>query len=291
MANGVNPEVLIIGCGFLGEATADLFSAQGKRVLALVRSEESLSHLASKSFDTLLCDVTDATSVESLRPRLHSIPLAIYAVSSGGGTATDYAALYRDGVRRVIESWQPQKLIFVSSTSVYAQEDGSWVSEDSPTLPERETARILLEAEQIALNAGGSVARFSGIYGPGRSLLLRKFLAGEAVLETGVPRYLNHIHRDDGAKALLHLGQVGVPVGIYNVSDDMPTTQPKVIRWIADFLKSPLPPEGASPRSRKRGTSSKRISNAKLRSLGWAPRYPSYKEALPELVSRSQGIK
>ena len=285
MATGLNPEVRIIGCGFLGETAADLFCAQGKRVLALVRSEESLSHLASKPFETLLCDVTDDVSVEALKSRALGAPLTIYAVSSGGGNAADYGAVYRDGLRRVMEGWQPQKLIFVSSTSVYAQEDGSWVSEESPTLPDRETARILLEAEQISLNAGGIVARFSGLYGTGRSLLLRKFLGNEAVVETGVPRYLNHIHRDDGAAALLQLAQAGAPGGIYNVSDDTPAKQPEVIRWIADFLKSPLPPEGASPISRKRGSSSKRISNAKLRALGWTPRYPTYREALPELVA------
>ena len=284
MATGVNPEVLIIGCGFLGEATADLFSAQGKRVLAGVRSTESLSHLGSKPFEPLLCDVTSDASVEALTSRVHDAPLAIYAVSSGGGTAADYAAVYRDGLRRVIESWHPQKLIFVSSTSVYAQEDGSWASEDSPTLPEREPARILLEAEHIALNTGGIVARFSGLYGPGRSLLLRKFLAHEAVVETGIPRYLNHIHRDDGATALLQLAESGVPGSIYNVSDDTPATQPEVIRWIADFLDRPLPPEGASPISRKRSNSSKRISNTKLRALGWKPLYPSYKDALPSIM-------
>ncbi len=49
------------------------------------------------------------------------------------------------------------------------------------------------------------VARLAGIYGPGRSALLRKFLSGEARIENGGERYLNQVHRDDIAAALLHL--------------------------------------------------------------------------------------
>lgn len=281
----MNPEVLIIGCGFLGEATASLFSNQGKRVLGLVRSQESLNKLTGRAFKTALCDVTDDASVESLSFMLQRVPLAVYMVSSNGGGAEEYAAVYRDGLARVVESWHPQKIIFVSSTSVYAQDDSSWVTEDCPAIPERETAKVLLEAEQIALAAGGTVARLTGIYGPGRSMLLRKFLAGEAVLEEGGVRYLNQIHRDDGAAALLHLSKAELPCGIYNVTDNTPATQRELYGWIADFLKLPLPFEGPANLNRKRGFTSKRISNVKLRGLGWSPRYPSYREALPSLMS------
>jgi nucleoside-diphosphate-sugar epimerase len=285
MGTGVNPEVLIIGCGFLGEAAADLFSAQGERVLGLVRTAESRSKLSGRAFETALCDVTSDTSVAALNPRLEGVPLVLYAVSSGGGSAADYAAIYRDGLRRVLSAWKPKRLIFVSSTSVYGQNDGSWVTEESPALPERDTARVLLEAEELALRYGGIVARLTGIYGPGRSMLLRKFLSGEAVIEEGGRRWLNQIHRDDGASALLRLATPSVPAGIYNVTDDTPVTQRELYGWIADFLQRPLPPEGASSEFRKRGITSKRISNEKLRSLGWTPDYPSYREALPELVA------
>ncbi len=288
MATGVNPEVLIIGCGFLGEAAADLFSAQGKSVLGLVRREESRRKLSGRPFETVLCDVTSDASVAALRSRLEGVPLAIYAVSSGGGSADDYAAIYRDGLRRIIATWKPERLLFVSSTSVYGQNDGSWITEDSPTLPERATARVLLEAEESALASGGVIARLTGIYGPDRSLFLRKFLSGEAVIEEGGTRWLNQIHRDDGASALLYLADPSVASGIYNVTDNTPITQRELYGWIADFLHRPLPPEGMAQVSRKRGVTSKRISNAKLRALGWTPHYPSYREALPELLAKGE---
>lgn len=281
----MNPEVLIIGCGFLGEAAAELFSARGRRVLGLVRSESSLAALHGRNFQAATCDVTDPASMEALAALLKNVPLAIYAASSGHGGAESYAAIYREGLRRVIETWNPGRVIFTGSTSVYAQTDGSWVTEESATQPDRETGRILLEAEQIALTSGGIVARHSGIYGPGRSYLLRRFLSGDAVLEEGGHRQLNQIHRDDGAAALLRLGDPDVPAGIYNVTDNTPATQREVYGWMADFFHKPLPPEGPADLQSKRGWTSKRISNAKLRSLGWAPAYPSYRDALPHLVS------
>jgi nucleoside-diphosphate-sugar epimerase len=283
----VNPEVLIIGCGFLGETAAEFFSAHAKRVLGLVRSHESLaalSALSGRAFEVGTCDVTDSESMNGWVPRLRGVPLAIYAVSAGRGGAETYAEVYREGLRRVIDQWRPERIIFVSSTSVYGQDDGSWVNEGSPTLPDRETGRILLEAEKLALAAGGGVARFSGIYGPGRSMLLKKFLAGDAVLENGGHRWMNQIHREDGAAALFAMGDSSIPAGIYNVSDDRPVTQRELYGWMAQFLDRPLPPEGALDLNRKRGVTSKRVGNGKLHATGWRPRYPSYRDALPQLI-------
>jgi nucleoside-diphosphate-sugar epimerase len=279
----MNPDVVIIGCGFLGEAAAALFSSRGQRVLGLVRSPESQNRLGGAAYETALCDVTDDASIAALTARLHGVPLAIHAVSPGTRGEESYAALYRDGLDRVIRHWCPKRTIFVSSTSVYGQDDGSWVTEGSTAEPPRETGRILRQAEEIALCAGGVAARFSGIYGPGRSYILRSFLAGEAVLEEGGGRWMNQIHRDDGAVALVRLGDPSVVPGIYNVTDDTPSTQREVYGWMAEFFGKPLPPVGPAGMSRRRGLTSKRISNAKLRTLDWRPQFPSYRDALPLL--------
>jgi len=133
----MNPEVLIIGCGFLGEAAADLFSTRGKRVLGLVKNHDSMRAFEGKSFDSATCDITSPADVDSMTDRLKGVELAIYSVSSGGAGAEAYAVLYREGLRRVLTAWRPQRVLFVSSTSVYAQTDGDWVTEESPTQPER----------------------------------------------------------------------------------------------------------------------------------------------------------
>lgn len=281
----MSPEVLIIGCGFLGEAAAELFSRQGRSVLGVVRSPESLRALEGRSFETVCCDITDQAAVEALAQRVRGTPLAIHAVSAGSGGPGVYEAVYREALRGVIGSWQPGRVLFVSSTSVYGQNDGSWVTEESPAEPERETGTVLLQAEALALAAGGSVVRLSGIYGPGRSFLLRRYLAGEAVLEGGGGRWMNQIHRDDGAAALVRIGDSSSPSGIYNVSDDTPATQRELYGWMASCLGRPLPPKGPENLHRPRGVTSKKVSNRKLRALGWSPQFPSYRDALPQLLS------
>jgi nucleoside-diphosphate-sugar epimerase len=176
-------------------------------------------------------------------------------------------------------------VVFTSSSSVYAQTDGSWVTEESETKPTRETGRTLLETENLVLARGGIVARLAGIYGPGRSALLRKFLSGEATVDPESDRFINQVHRDDIAAALFFLLD-RLPQGkqIYNVVDDQPIRQSECYRWLAEKLNRPLPSVGKSTRRYKRGDSNKRVSNAKLRKLGWTPRYSSFADAMEKSI-------
>jgi nucleoside-diphosphate-sugar epimerase len=209
----------------------------------------------------------------------------IHCASSRGGDAEIYRQLYLDGARNFLEIFPKSKVLFTSSTSVYAQRDGSWVTEESATKPMRETSRILLEAERAVLNRGGLVARLAGIYGPGRSALLSKFLAGTAIIDSENDRFVNQVHRDDIASALfLLLSRETEGAQIYNVVDDQPILQSECYRWLARRLNRPLPPIGTSKQQRKRGDSNKRVSNAKLRRLGWTPRYPTFADAMEESI-------
>lgn len=278
------PSLIIVGCGFLGKAAASLFSSQGYSVLGIVRTPLIEKLPTENGYSLLSCDITDSSAVDLLTEKVPSDSLLIYSVSSGKGGSDSYAAIYRDGLKRLLKSWKPKQVLFVSSTSVYGQKQGEVVTESSPAEPERETGNILLEAEKIALQAGGIVARLSGIYGPGRSVLLRKFLEGTATLENGGVRLINQIHRDDAAAALWCLIKSEKASGIYNVTDDTPASQKDVYGWIAEALKKPLPPPGPADFNRKRGWTSKRLSNEKLHALGWAPQFPSYREALPKLL-------
>ena len=250
-------------------------------MLGLCATAESAARLAGRPFPVAVVDISKPLTA----PAGWEHPdVVVHCASSGRGGADAYRAVYRDGLEHLRDAFSPKRLIFTGSTSVYSQVDGGWVSEESPAEPDRETGRVLLEAEKIALAGGGIVARLAGIYGPGRSVLLKKFLDGSAVLEAGGNRWINQIHRDDGARALLQLAQNEVAAGVYNVCDDTPTTQREIYGWIADFLNRPLPTEGPADLNRKRGWTSKRISNARLRAVGWSPRYPGYRDALPELV-------
>jgi len=282
-----SPQVVIAGCGFLGEAAAALFLGAGWNVLGLCASEASAVRLSSCGLTGMAADISSEIVIPD---GWHAPDVLIHSASSGRGGADAYRAVYRDGLRNLMAAFHPQRVIFTGSTSVYGQVDGSWVTEDSSAEPPRETGKILLEAEQIALGAGGCVARLSGIYGPGRSVLLRKFLDGSATLEAGGSRWINQIHRDDGAAALFHLA-TNTCSGAFNVCDDTPATQQTVYGWIADFLQRPLPPVGPADLERKRGWTNKRVSNARLRSLGWAPRFPSYRDALSGLCAQDDSTQ
>jgi len=276
--------VVIAGCGFLGEAAAFLFSESGSRVLGLCATETTEARLKGKPFEVRAANITG--SLAGIPQEWKQPDLLVHCASSGRGGADEYRAIYRDGLSNLLEFFTPRRVIFTSSTSVYAQESGEWVDERSPTEPARETGRILLEAEALALAAGGVVARLAGLYGPGRSLYLRKFLEGSAVLEEDGARWTNQIHRDDAARALISLAASAVPPDLFNVCDDSPATQRDLYGWIAGFLDRPLPPEGPRDPDRKRGWTSKRVSNAKMRSIGWSPRFASYADALPWLMEK-----
>lgn len=210
--------------------------------------------------------------------------MLIHSASSGGGGVDAYRAVYRDGLEALIRAAEPRRVVFVGSTSVYAQTDGRWVEEASPANPCVETGRILLETEALALAAGGVVLRLAGLYGPGRSVLLRRYLSGEARMDGEGLRWINQVHRDDAASALVLA--TGLPSGIYNVSDDRPATQKQVYGWIAEACRGEIPPQAKGESPRKRGNTNKRVSNARLKSFGWQPRFPSYRDALPSLLAQ-----
>lgn len=202
--------------------------------------------------------------------------LVIHCASSGRGGAEQYRRVFLEGARGLIGAFPAARFLFTSSTSVYAQTDGEWVDETSPAEPARETGRILRETEEAVLVAGGTAARLSGIYGPGRSVQLQKFLEGTATIENGGGRWLNHIHRDDAASALLRFASPEAAPGIYNVSDGAPITQIDFYQRLAAHFGKPLPPPGPADLQRKRAWTSKRVRNERLRALGWTPRFPTY---------------
>jgi nucleoside-diphosphate-sugar epimerase len=177
--------------------------------------------------------------------------------------------------RPITDRFAETKVLLTSSTSVYAQRDGSWVSEESETKPDRDTGQVLLETEKLVLERRGTVARLAGIYGPGRSALLSKFLAGTATVDWENDRFVNQVHRDDIASAICFLlTRETQQTRIYNVVDDQPMLQSECYRWLAQRLDRPLPPIGKSTGQRKRGNSNKRVGNAKP-GLGWTLQYPT----------------
>lgn len=278
---------LIVGCGFTGEAVARLLAASGWEVTGVTHSAESAARISSEGWQAVACDISDAETVKSKLAGLGKIVALVDCVSSGRGGAEAYRRNYLDGARNLLEIVRPQKFLFTSSTSVYAQTDGSVVTEESPAEPVRDTGRILRETEELVLRSDGIVTRLAGIYGPGRWALLRKFLDGTAVIEGDGARWINQIHRDDAASAIAFLlGNHAAP-GVYNVSDGTPLTQLDCYKMLATHFQKPLPPTGSTDINRKRGVTSKRVSNEKLQALGWQPQFASIRDALADSAGKS----
>ena len=283
------PRILIAGCGYVGLATAEWFHQNGWEVEGWTASRESAQELTDKPFPVRRVDIADPAAVAAAA--MPGFDAVIQSVSSRGGGADAYRRIYLQGARNLTTALPGVPLLFTSSTSVYAQSSGEWVTEASPAEPQRETGRVLRETEELVLANGGVVARLAGIYGPGRSALLRKFLAGEAVIDVGGPRYINQAHRDDIAAALFLLIQqtlaspdVSAEPRIYNVTDGHPMTDRECYEWLAIHFGRPVPPTASAPVERKRGNSSKRVSSEKLKARGWAPRYPTFAAAMTESI-------
>jgi nucleoside-diphosphate-sugar epimerase len=269
--------LLLCGHGYLGRAISRDFLAAGWEVTALSRSGDDGS---------LACDLSSANDVAALGVEPDFI---VHCASSGRGGAEAYREVYFNGCRHLLDRFPGVPLLYTSSTSVYAQTDGSVVTEDSPAIPDRETGTILRATEDLVLSNGGIITRLSGIYGPGRSVILKKFLCGEAVIEEDGRRFLNQIHRDDAAAAILHLATSSqLPTFnsqlLFNLSDSHPLSQLETYQSLAQAFHRPLPPAGPRDPDRKRGWTHKQVSNAKLRATGWEPRFPGFLDAAESIA-------
>lgn len=276
------PRILIAGCGYVGRATADLFHAARWDAEGWTASEKSAAALSTRPYPVYQVDISNRDQVAEHPGTFDAV---IHCASSRGGGVESYRQMYLNGVRNLLDRFVGTKMLFTSSTSVYAQRDGSWVTEESETKPARETGGVLLETEKLVLDRRGTVARLSGIYGPGRSALLSKFLAGTAIIDPEKDRYVNQVHRDDIASALFVLvSGEWQQRQIYNVVDNRPMLQSDCYRWLAERLNRPLPPIRALTEQPKRGGTNKRVSNAKLRSLHWTLQYPTLADGMEKSI-------
>ena len=282
------PRILIAGCGYVGQATADLLYERGWKVQGWTASAQSAGQVAAKPYAVRAVDITNPAATSAIREQFDVV---IQCASSGGGDSEEYRRIYFEGARNLLCAFPGARLLFTSSTSVYAQQHGGIVDETSAANPTHEKGQILREAEELVLSHNGIVARLGGIYGPGRSFLLRKFLAGEAVLDQADDRFINQAHRDDIAAALFLLAEQGPDPGdrIYDVVDDQPILARDAYQWLSAHLQRCLPTGKVAART-KRGDSNKRVSNKRLRALGWEPRYPNFVVGMTESVLPSFGF-
>ena len=259
----MSKSLVVIGAGDLGLRVAALRAAQGDTVWALRRRNLPMP-------DGILALYGDMQLAETLRQLPVDPDGLLFCPTPDERSEQGYRRTYVDALRKAMETLQPKRVLFVSSTAVYAQNAGQWVDEDSPADAEAFNGRVLREAERLCLSRpGNAVLRLSGITGPGRHMLVNKALLGEGIQHT----WSNRIHIDDAASAISHLMDQASLDTVYNVSDDLPALQVDVANWIRarhQLPALPVPPSDAA---------GKRISNARLKASGWLPVYPSFRES------------
>lgn len=250
--------LFIFGLGYTASRIAAAFAAEGWEVVSTGRD------------GTLRFDDSGA-----VRLALADAGYVLSSVPPDGAGCDPVLDAYGDAIGG---RW----LCYLSSTGVYGDTGGAWVDETAPTGQGRRTARA--EADRAWLQRGARVLRLPGIYGPGRSALER---VGEGrAHRIDLPdQVFSRIHVDDIVSAALLARSA--PTGAYNLADDWPCSQNAVIEEACRLLGQEPPPlrpldrAGLSPMARAFYAENRRVANGKARRLlGWAPRYPGYREGL-----------
>lgn len=278
------PSVLIAGCGDVGSRLAKQLLAENWQVYGLRRTVSQLPEgvigVAGDLFSEQCPAAWPTTPLDYL----------VYSAAATEHDEAGYRAAYVEGLTHVL-GWlkqngqSPKRLLFVSSSSVYGQKDGEWIDETSPAQAGSYSGRLMLEAEQVALQSGipASLVRLTGIYGPGREWLLNQVRQGYRVA-IDPPLYGNRIHADDAAGLLAFLLQAdrrGVQLeDCYIGVDDAPVPLAEVVGWLREYLGVTEWADNSSVRR----SGSKRCSNARARALGWEPRYPSFREGYAKII-------
>lgn len=246
MASSAPPRLIVIGAGFLGRVVAEEARRGGWSVLPVVRSEESAKSLRPAFADTV---AIDAVSNEFWKEKAPDGEALVWsAAPSRARPEDDFDAMHRQGAVRAAH-WCRRRgipFVYISSTSVYAENGGGWVDEDSPVAAGDARTLAMVEAERACLEARGVVLRCAGLYGGGREIKAE----GE-----GPERWLNLIHVEDAARAVAIA--LRNPGRILNVCENEPRRRGR--------------PGGTWPEGGRRIRRNKRVSNVRLRGLGWMP--------------------
>lgn len=290
--------VVVFGCGYLGARVAIQALKRGMRVAALTRNADRAGELTRLGIQQVVTAELDRSEWHPLLdPRQD---LVVNCVSSAGGGWDGYRKSYLEGMRSILDwasSGRIGTLVYTSSTSVYEQGGGDWVTELDRAGASSEGGKILCEAERLLEEGPAAVKRrfilrLGGIYGPKRHHLLTRALSDLSEKE-GDSIYLNSVHVDDAVAAVWAAAEAdpGVEGGIFNIVDDMPARKGEIVAYLRERVserglgQSDTETPALASRRRLGPRPNRRLSNRKAREvLGWHPRYPDYRAGYEPLL-------
>lgn len=271
-----------LGHGYSAQALARRLIPHGWQIIGTTRDAKGLSRLSAQGVEPLLWP---GTSLLPALARASHILSSIAPGADGDPVLAEYAAEFATAPA----VWAG----YLSTTGVYGDHAGGWVTEDTPLTPGTERGRIRCVAERQwqALGLPLHIFRLAGIYGPGRGPF-EKVRDGSARLIIKPGQVFSRIHVDDIAQVLDASIERPAPGAIYNVCDDDPAPPQDVISHAATLLGLPLPPSVdhdsavMTPMARSFYAENKRVRNDKIKSeLGIKLVYPNFREGLAALLA------
>ncbi|MDB4671677.1 NAD-dependent epimerase/dehydratase family protein [Pirellulaceae bacterium] len=289
--------LLIVGFGYFGRFLARILDRDRYEIYGTTRFAESFQGLLDQDVIPIQLDVVNPQHSDLGGMQFDTI---VYCVGFDRNGQSSKQTVYVDGLRRFLNQIQApsRNFVYVSSTGVYGQKFGEWVTETSETSPSGESGRICLQAEEALLaaelNCPVTILRFAGIYGPNRVPNLNR-LKGTTEPDTLMPvaqnSFLNLIHVADAAaisRCLMESSADKQEVEFFNVADGNPVDRRDFYTEVARQSGVGLP-RFRVPVSAElgvgRGSTSKKVSNRKLVAhTRYQFLFPSYQQGLIEAL-------
>ena len=284
--------ICISGLGDIGERVASCWLAKGAKVYGIRRTDLPATVEIEPAVEVINADLDDPKTLVNL-PLQDAILYHFAPPPSQGDTDPRFRALLESTAQNGI----PAKVVLLSTTAVYGDCQGEWITEAAPVNPQTDRGQRRLDAE-IALaqwaaenNTEYVILRVSGIYGPGR-LPLERLQQGLPILREDLAPYSNRIHADDLALVSVAAAEMAPSGSVYNVCDGKPSTMSHYFKTIAKVFSLPAPPEVdreeaekvLSPGMLSYLRESRRMSNDKmLNELGITLMFPDLESGLADL--------
>jgi nucleoside-diphosphate-sugar epimerase len=190
-----NKTISILGCGWYGLALAKTLLQMGLKVKGSTTSPQKTEALAAEGIDPYL--VNFAANSETYQDGFFNCDTLLIAIppKARAGEGADFIPKIKGMIKAIIHH-QIKKVIFISSTSVYADLNTE-VDENTAPQPNTESGKILFAAENLLKDETvfeTTIIRFAGLIGPGRNP--GRFFAGKKNIPNGEAP-VNLIHLDD----------------------------------------------------------------------------------------------
>ncbi|MEO8549636.1 MAG: NAD-dependent epimerase/dehydratase family protein [Kofleriaceae bacterium] len=255
----------VIGAGYTGTALARRLVADDSRVIVTRRDPVTATRLAGE----LGCEGRAVDLARATEPA-PSGSIVVCCAPPGDDPAAEIANL-------VALAATAHRLVYVSSTGVYAPGDGAWVDERFPLAPETASGKKRLAAER-ALPDEAVILRAAGIYGPGRGLAERLRAGTYRIIGDG-SAHVSRIHVDDLVEAIVRAGTSTI-TGPVNCADDDPAPIGELADAVAAALGVPaaarVPRSKVDPEIAGMLAADRRIANDRMkRELGVELRHPT----------------